>query len=113
MTFLLGLHPATAEWLVNNRQIYGVGIDTASVDYGQSSNFLTHRTLAKHNVFFIENLDTRNLDIDGFRDLMLVVNPLKITSGSGSPVRPILLFGKLADYFSTHSGDSVQSKSDL
>ncbi len=79
---------------MENRHIYGVGIDTASIDYGQSKSFLTHRTLAKHNIFFIENVNTKGLDIEDLpQGPVLVINPLKITSGSGSPVRPILVFG--------------------
>jgi kynurenine formamidase len=34
-----GLHPEAAAWLVRERQVKAVGIDTASIDYGQSSNF--------------------------------------------------------------------------
>src|SRR5688572_9917245 len=40
-----GLHPDAATWLVNNRKVGAVGIDTASVDYGQSTAFETHRIL--------------------------------------------------------------------
>ena len=37
-----GLHPDAAKWLVANRTIRAVGIDTASIDYGQSALYQTH-----------------------------------------------------------------------
>ena len=40
-----GLHPDAAAWLIANRSIAAVGIDTASIDYGQSTLFETHRAL--------------------------------------------------------------------
>lgn len=86
------MHPNAAEWLVNNRKIHGVAIDTASIDYGQSKSFQSHRIMTKNNIFFVENLNTRKLDqIDLVNQPFLSVSPLKIESGSGSPVRPILI----------------------
>jgi kynurenine formamidase len=40
-----GLSRASARWLVRQRGVKAVGIDTASIDYGQSTNFLAHRVL--------------------------------------------------------------------
>lgn len=86
------MHPDAAQWLVNSRTIHGVAIDTASIDYGQSSTFLAHRIMTKNNIFFVENLNTKPLNsIDLARPVLLSVSPLKITTGSGSPVRPILI----------------------
>ena len=51
-----GLHPDAAKWLVANRPIKAVGIDTASIDYGQSTLFETHRTLYARRVPAFENL---------------------------------------------------------
>jgi len=85
-----GLHPDAAQWLVDNRRIHGVGIDTVSIDYGQSRRFMSHRILAEKNIFMLENLNTNALNATAFLDPLLVVSPLKITTGSGSPVRPLL-----------------------
>jgi len=88
---------------VTYRGIHGIGIDTASIDYGKSKGFYTHRAFGKANVYMIENLNTKVLD-ENVKDepLFLMVNPLKITTGSGSPVRPILLSGvKLTDVSNT------------
>ena len=91
------MHPDAAQWLVNNRTIYGVAIDTASIDYGQSNTFLAHRIMTKNNIFFVENLNTKPLNsIDLDHPVLLSVSPLKITTGSGSPVRPILILSEAA-----------------
>jgi len=48
--------------------------------------------MTKNNIFFVENLNTKPLtSIDLARPVLLSVSPLKITTGSGSPVRPILI----------------------
>ena len=40
-----GLHPNAARWLVASRPVTAVGIDTPSIDYGQSTLFESHRAL--------------------------------------------------------------------
>jgi len=51
-----GLHPEAAAWLVRERHVKAVGIDTASIDYGQSTKFETHVALLSANVPVFENL---------------------------------------------------------
>jgi len=89
-----GLHPDGARWLVDNRKIFGIGIDTLSIDSGRSSADLrAHRILAPHNIFNLENLNTKPLESrsEQFKNPFLVVSPLKISGGSGSPVRPFII----------------------
>jgi len=40
-----GLDPAAARWLTQSRSIKAIGLDTASIDYGQSTLFESHRIL--------------------------------------------------------------------
>jgi hypothetical protein len=40
-----GLHPEAATWIVGERRVKAVGIDTASIDFGQSTFFMSHRIL--------------------------------------------------------------------
>jgi kynurenine formamidase len=40
-----GISPGAARWLSESRSIKAVGLDTASIDYGQSTMFETHRIL--------------------------------------------------------------------
>ena len=82
-----GLHPEAAAWLVRERQVKAVGIDTASIDYGQSSKFETHVALLSQNVPVFENLsDLRDLPYRGFDVIAL---PMKIAGGTGGPLRVI------------------------
>src|SRR4051794_19330924 len=52
-----GLNPDAARWLVANRQINAIGLDTPSIDYGQSTLFESHRILFEKNIPAFENLD--------------------------------------------------------
>ncbi len=80
-----GLDPDAAKWLIDNRKIKAVGLDTASIDYGQSSEFKTHVTLMTNNVPAFENLaDLDKLPAKGFQ---IVALPMKIKGGSGAPLR--------------------------
>ena len=84
-----GLHPDAARWLVANRKVKAVGIDTASIDYGQSMLFETHRALYERNIPGLENL--ANLDRVPARGARLIALPMKIKGGSGAPLRAIAL----------------------
>jgi kynurenine formamidase len=82
-----GLHPDAAAWLVRDRQVKAVGIDTASIDYGQSTKFETHVALLTQNVPVFENLgELRDLPNRGFDVIAL---PMKIAGGTGGPLRVI------------------------
>ncbi|MGQ0695282.1 MAG: cyclase family protein [Nitrospiraceae bacterium] len=82
-----GLHPEAAAWLVRKRQVKAVGIDTASIDYGQSTKFETHVALLSNNVPVFENLaDLQDLPVEGFHVIAL---PMKIAGGTGGPLRVI------------------------
>ena len=82
-----GLHPGAAAWLVRERQVKAVGIDTASIDYGQSSKFESHVVLLTQSVPVFENLsDLHDLPDLGFDVIAL---PMKIAGGTGGPLRVI------------------------
>jgi kynurenine formamidase len=84
-----GLRPEAAAWLVNERHVRAVGIDTASIDYGQSTMFETHVALLSHNVPVFENLaNLNNLPDRGFDVIAL---PMKIKDGTGGPLRIIVV----------------------
>jgi len=80
-----GLHPDAARWLVTERAIKAVGLDTASIDYGQSTLFESHRTLFAKNVPAFENV--ANLDKLPATGAYIVALPMKIKGGSGGPLR--------------------------
>jgi kynurenine formamidase len=84
-----GLDPAAAGWLVRERKIKAVGLDTASIDYGQSTLFETHVELMTHNVPAMENL--ANLEQLPPTGITVVALPMKIAGGSGGPLRAIAI----------------------
>ena len=84
-----GLDPAAARWLVAQRHVRAVGIDTASIDRGRSTDFRSHRVLAGSNVAVFENL--ANLDRLPSRGAVVLALPMKIRGGSGGPLRAVAL----------------------
>jgi kynurenine formamidase len=80
-----GLHPETARWLTANRSIKAIGLDTASIDYGQSTLFESHRILFDKNIPAFENV--ANLDRLPFKGFSIIALPMKIKGGSGGPLR--------------------------
>jgi kynurenine formamidase len=80
-----GLAPAAARWLVDNRRIAAVGLDTPSLDYGQSRDFRTHVILNTANIPGFENV--ANLDRLPPTGSHVVALPMKIEGGSGGPLR--------------------------
>ena len=88
-----GLHPDAARWLTTNRAIKAIGLDTPSIDYGQSTLFESHRILFDKNIPAFENLN--NLDKLPTKNFTIVALPMKIKGGSGGPLRAIaILKGK-------------------
>ncbi|THD68110.1 cyclase family protein [Robertkochia marina] len=84
-----GISPEAAQWLIDNRNIKAVGLDTPSLDYGQSKNFKTHVILLSENVPGFENLaNLEQLPASGFQVIAL---PMKIKGGSGGPLRMIAI----------------------
>ena len=88
-----GLHPEAATWLVRERQVKAVGIDTASIDYGQSTKFETHVVLLSQNVPVFENLS--NLHNLPHRNFEVIALPMKIAKGTGGPLRIIAVTHKV------------------
>lgn len=80
-----GLHPDAAAWLRDERKIKAVGIDTPSIDYGQSTLFGSHVTLFAGNVPAFENV--ANLDQLPNTGFLVFALPMKIAGGSGGPLR--------------------------
>jgi kynurenine formamidase len=80
-----GLHPDAAAWLVSERDVKAVGIDTASIDYGQSKAYASHVALMTANVPAFENV--ASLDRVPATGAWVMALPMKIEGGSGGPLR--------------------------
>ena len=84
-----GLDPAAANWLITRRHIRLVGLDTASIDRGQTQTYPTHVRLFRDNVPALENVaNLDQLPADGFTIAAL---PMKIAGGSGGPCRIVAI----------------------
>ena len=75
--------------LVGDRKAKALGADVASIDYGQSKDFIVHRIAAERNVPGLENLT--NLDQLPPTGASVIALPIKIEGGSGGPARVIAL----------------------
>ena len=84
-----GLDPAAARWISTNRSIKAIGLDTASIDYGQSTLFESHRALFEKNIPAFENV--ANLDQLPAKGFSVIALPMKIKGGSGGPLRIIAI----------------------
>lgn len=78
--------------LVERRGVRLLGIDTASLDYGPTTDFIAHQIAAASGTANLENLTNLNKLPDvGF---ILLALPMKIGGGSGGPVRVVALVPK-------------------
>ena len=84
-----GIDSSAARWLAAERRVKSVGIDTPSIDYGQSKTFDTHQILMGENIPAFENLDA--LDRLPPTGAFVVALPMKIKGGSGGPLRIVAL----------------------
>lgn len=88
-----GISPDAARWLIDNRNINGVGVDTLSFDRGQSDDFLSHVLLLGHGLFGLENVaNMEELPIYG---ATLYVFPMKLGRASGAPTRIVASIPKV------------------
>jgi kynurenine formamidase len=80
-----GFSAEAARFLVGERSIGAVGLDTPSLDAGQSQDFIAHQIFGEANVPGYENVcNLATLPAKGIRIIAL---PMKIGKGSGAPLR--------------------------
>lgn len=84
-----GISREAAEFLVTKRKINGVGIDTASMDYGPSKDFIAHQIINGANIYGLENL--ANLGQVPRSGATVIALPMKIKGGTGAPTRIIAI----------------------
>lgn len=82
-----GFSREAAEFLVAQRSIDAIGVDTPSIDYGQSKDFIVHQIINGANKPGLENV--AHLDQLPSTGATLIALPMKIAKGSGAPVRII------------------------
>ena len=80
-----GFSAESVAFLLKNRNIRGIAIDTPSIDYGRSKDFKVHQTLFAADKLALENI--ANLDKLPESGATLYVIPMLIKEGTGSPAR--------------------------
>lgn len=80
-----GFSREAAEFLVNERDIAAIAVDTPSIDYGQSTDFIVHRIVNGADKPGFENL--ANVDRLPPAGATIIALPIKIEGGSGGPAR--------------------------
>ena len=83
----LGFAKATAQWLVDNRKIKGVGTDARSYDVGPSTNFPAHQIFLGNNIYCLESV--ANIEKLPVKGATVYVMPMKVKGGSGGPTRVV------------------------
>jgi kynurenine formamidase len=84
-----GFSREATQFLLKERQIAGIGIDTHGVDSGQDTTFATNHLVLEQPRLVLENLT--NLDQLPAIGTILVIGILRLSGGSGSPVAVLAL----------------------
>ncbi len=84
-----GISSEAAKLLTEQRRIEAVGIDTASIDYGLTKDFIAHQILNGANIYALENV--ANMEKLPAKGATLIALPMKIKGGTGGPTRIIAL----------------------
>lgn len=84
-----GYSPDAARFLVEARNVIGLGIDTLSIDPGIAKTFPVHKYTMSRSLYHIENVANLSEAPEG--GAMVVVAPMKLEGGSGGPVRVLAL----------------------
>lgn len=91
-----GFHQEASEFLVRERDILGVGVETIGTDAGQAGHFTppfpNHTIMHGAGKFGLASLC--NLDRLPPTGSIVIAAPLKLVGGSGSPLRAIALVGR-------------------
>lgn len=84
-----GFSLEAAKFLVQSREVVGLGIDTMSVDIGATTTYPVHVFTAQHDIFHLENV--ANLAHVPPAGATIIVAPIKLENGSGAPARVLAL----------------------
>jgi kynurenine formamidase len=84
-----GFHPEAADMLLRERRVFGIAVDTLSLDHGASKDFKTHNLWLPAGRWGLENV--ANLGRLPARGAVLVVGAPKIKGATGGPVRLLAL----------------------
>ena len=84
-----GISGEAADWLIKQRKVVGLAVDTLSLDHGPSKDFKTHLLWLPSGRWGLENV--ANLDQVPAAGATLVVGLAKVKDATGGPARLIAL----------------------
>jgi kynurenine formamidase len=84
-----GFAAEAAEWLMRERNVAGIAVDTLSLDHGPSKDFKTHYLWLPSGRWGLENV--ANLDRVPAAGATVVVGVAKVKDATGGPTRLIAL----------------------
>jgi kynurenine formamidase len=84
-----GFSPEAADWLMQERNIAGLAVDTLSLDHGPSKDFKVHNRWLPSGRWGLENV--ANLDSAPASGATLVVGLAKVAGATGAPARLLAL----------------------
>ncbi|HEY1364391.1 MAG TPA: cyclase family protein [Xanthobacteraceae bacterium] len=84
-----GFSPEAAEWLMQERKVAGLAVDTLSLDNGASKDFKVHHAWLPSGRWGLENV--ANLDKVPAAGTTLVVGLAKVKDATGGPARLLAL----------------------
>jgi kynurenine formamidase len=87
-----GYSAEAAKYLVEERRAKGLGIDTLSIDYGLSKDFVVHHIVNGAGRYGLENV--AHLDELPPKGFYVFAAPIKIETGSGGPARIFAILKK-------------------
>jgi len=80
-----GFSPEAARWLIAERSIVGIGIDTASLDYGLTSTYPVHVIILGADKYQIENMKLR--EVPAGQSCVFISLPIKVKDGPEAEAR--------------------------
>lgn len=80
-----GFASDAADFLLKERKVRALGIDTLSIDPGTSREFPVHKRLGKAGAYALENV--AHLDQMPAQGSFVFVAPIKLAEGTGGPTR--------------------------
>lgn len=100
-----GFHLNAAQWLVNNRDVNAIGVDTPSADHGRSTTFPVHQLIMGEGILIVENV--ANMDKLPDNGAYIYLPMLKFKGASGAPAR---MFAAIEDEGDRTNGAATLSK---
>lgn len=86
-----GFSGEASQWLVDERSIHGIGVDTLSIDHGPSASFDTHFIILGAGLLGIENVANLSAIMD--TQATVICGIPRYEEGSGGPARILAIAG--------------------